>query len=199
MYNTEFKKRMLDFKEGVRTAKKPRWSNFPQQQYACCCPTMCMYRGDILSSTCKDCVSNGAAILDCQTCKCEYQTGIFLEKDIIPMATKKLCGDELKARERVPDKDVRAHNNFTQILLSSVQKGIESLRNSNSSLDKKNVLSATSGHMSRLQMPSKEELHSLQQNLPLTTRLLATGADVRHALNADPRKKGKRHHQNNLR
>ncbi len=55
------------------------------------------------------------------------------------------------------------------------------------------------GHMSRLQMPSKEELHSLQQNLPLTTRLRASGGDVCHALNADSRKKGKGHHQNNLR
>ncbi len=78
----------------------------------------------------------------------------------------------LEAREPVPNKDERTHNNFVQILSSSVQKGIESLRNSNLSLDKKNVLSATAGHMSRLQMPSKEELHSLQQNLPLiTTRL----------------------------
>jgi hypothetical protein len=94
---------------------------------------------------------------------------------------------------------LRAHNNFAQILSSSVQKGIESLRNSNSSLEKRNVLSAAAGYMSRLQMPSKEELHSLQQNLPLTTRLRASGADVHHALNADPRKKGKHHHQNNLR
>jgi hypothetical protein len=45
--------------------------------------------------------------------------------------------------------------------MSFVQKGIESLRNSNSSLDEKNVLSATAGHMLQLQMPSKEELHSL--------------------------------------
>ncbi len=115
------------------------------------------------------------------------------------MATKKLHRDELEACKRVHDKDVWAHNNFGQILSSSVQKGTESLRNSNSSLDEKNVLSIATGHMSRLQMPSEEELHSLQQNLLLTMRLLASGANARHALNADPRKKGKRHHQNNLR
>ncbi len=132
---------------------------------------MRMYWGDILSSTCKDCVSNGVAILDCQTCKCQYQTGIFLKKDITAMAIKKLCRDELKARKHVLDKDVHTHNNFVQIHLSSVQKGIKSLCNSNSSLDKKNVLSAAAGHMLRLQMPRKEELHSLQQNLPLTTKL----------------------------
>jgi hypothetical protein len=115
------------------------------------------------------------------------------------MATKKLCRDELEACDCVPDKDLHAHYNFEQILSSSVQKGIESLRNSNSSLDERNVLSAAAGHMSQLQMPSEEELHSLQQNLPLTKRLRASGADVRHALNADPGKKGKYHHQNNLR
>jgi hypothetical protein len=87
------------------------------------------------------------------------------------MATKKLCRDKLEVRKRVPNKDVHAHNNFVQILSSSVQKGIKSICNSNSSLNKKNVLSATAGHMSLLQMPSKEELHSLQQNLPLTMRL----------------------------
>jgi hypothetical protein len=115
------------------------------------------------------------------------------------MSIKKLRRDELEARERVPDKNLCRHNNFAQILSSSVQKGIESLRNSNSSLDKRNVLSAAAGHMARLQMLSEEELHSLQQNLPLPMRLQASEADVRHALNANPRKKGKRHHQNNLR
>ncbi len=87
---------MLEFKEGDGTTKKPRRSNFPQQQYTCCCPTMRTYQGDILSSTCKDCVSNGAAILDCRTCKCQCQTGIFLVKDITAMATKKLCRDKPK-------------------------------------------------------------------------------------------------------
>ena len=52
--------------------------------------------------------------------------------------------------------------------------------------------------MSRLQMPSEEELHSLQQHIPLSTKLCGSGADVRQALNADPRKKGKRFSQNNL-
>jgi hypothetical protein len=67
-------------------------------------------------------------------------------------------------------------------------------------LDKKNVLSAAAGNMSQQQMPSKEELHSLQQTQPLTTKLVqASGADVRQALNANLRKKGKRHSQNILR
>ena len=47
-------------------------------------------------------------------------------------------------------------------------------------------------------MPSEEELHSLQQYCPLTTKLRGSGADVRQAFNADPRKKNRRFSQNNL-
>jgi len=79
-----------------------------------------------------------------------------------------------------------------------VKQGFESLSKSNSSLDESNVLSSAAGHLSRQQMPSEEELHSLQQYCPLTTKLRGSGADVRQALNADPRKKGRRFSQNNL-
>jgi hypothetical protein len=108
-------------------------------------------------------------------------------------------GHKLEERKQVPDKNDRVNNNFVQILSSLVQKRFESLLNSKSRLNKKNVLSAAAGHKLRLQMPSKEELHSLQQKLPLTMRLQASRANVCHALNADPRKKGKLHHQNGLR
>ena len=195
-FNTEFDRRMKDFESG--TAKKPRRTKFPQQQYACCCPTMRTYRGDILSSTCKDCIKNGTSIPDCRSGKCQCQTGIFYEKDIIKMATKKLRRDELKAREHVPDKDERAFKNFSQILSSSVRDGIKSLTKSNSSLDKRNVLSAAAAHMSRKQMPSEDQLHSLQKSQPLTMRLQESGADVRNALEANPRRKGKRHYRNGL-
>jgi hypothetical protein len=131
-------------------------------------------------------------------CKCQCQTGIFIKKDVISMANEKLQKDELKAREHIPNKDERAHRSFAQILASSVKQGFESLSNSKSKLDKNNVLSTAAGRMSRLQMPSKEELHSLQQNIPLSTKLRGSGANVRHSLNADPWKKGKRFSQNNL-
>ena len=88
--------------------------------------------------------------------------------------------------------------NVAAILLSSVKQGFESLSKSTSSLDKSNVLSSAAGHLSRQLMPSEEELHSLQQYCCLTTKLRATGADVRQALNADPRKKGRRFSQNTL-
>ena len=196
VFCNDFDKRMAEFKEGV--GKKPRRTKFPQQQYACACPTMRTYRGDILSSTCKDCIENGTAIPNCTICKCQCQTGIFTEKDIVTMGLDKLRKDELKARERVPDLDQRAHMNFAAILSSSVKQGFESLSKSNSSLDESNVLSSAAGHLSRQQMPSEEELHSLQHYCHLTTKLRATGADVRQALNADPRKKGRRFSQNNL-
>ena len=188
---------MKDFESG--SAKKPRRTKFPQQQYACCSPTMQTYRGDILSSTCKDCIKNGVAIPDCRSCKCQCQTGIFYEKDIIKMATAKLRRDELKARgKHVPDKDERAFKNFAEILSSLVWDSIKCLTKSNSSLDERNVLSAAAALMSRKQMPSEDELHSLQKSQPLTTRLQGSGADVRNALEADPRRKGKRHYRNGL-
>jgi hypothetical protein len=50
-----------------------------------------------------------------------------------------------------------------------------------------------------MQMPSEEELHFLQQHDPLSTKLQGSGEDVCKVLNANQRKKGKRHYQNNLR
>ncbi len=179
--------------------KKPRGTKFPQQLYACARPTMRTYRGDVTSSTCKDCIANGSAIPKCTTCKCQCQTGIFMEEDIIPMGTNKLCMDKLKARERIPNTEKCAHVNFADILTRSVKRGFESLSKSNSELSEKNVLSASAGPMSKQQMPSEEELHSLQKDCPLTSKLRAKGADVREALLADPRKKGMRHSRNKLR
>jgi hypothetical protein len=161
-YNSDFEKRMKEFTNGVRT-NKPHRTKFLQQQYTCCCPTMRMYRRDIVLSTCKDCISNGFPIINCQTYKCQCQTSIFIKKDIIMMATNKLQNDELKAAcKHVSGKDECTHQNFAGILLSLVRKGFKSLLKSNSRLDEKNVLSAAAQHMSRQQMPSMEELQSLQ-------------------------------------
>ena len=65
-------------------------------------------------------------------------------------------------------------------------------------LMKSNIYSATAGHLSRLQMLSKEELGVLQMHVPLTTRMQGTGRDVRDASNMDPRKKGEPHDRNSL-
>ena len=157
------------------------------------------YCGDLLSSTCKDCKANGAAIADCRTCKCVCRTGIFFEKDIQKMAALKLRADKLKARGHVPNKDARSVMNFVGLLAGAFWDGVASLTRSKSEHSNSNIFSSAAGHLSWLQMPSEEELHSLQQRVPLSTRLWATGRDIRDATNADPRKKGKRHNRNNLR
>ena len=195
-FNSEFERRMAEFEGGV--GKKPRRTKHPQQQYACSCTTMRTFRGDILSSTCKDCIANGVAIPDCRTCKCNCQTGVFTEKDIQAMAIKKTQKDDLYARQLVPDAERRAFANLGNLLSNSVKSGITSLQSTNSLVNKTNVLSAVAGHLSRMQMPSKEELHTIQQNVMLTTKLRASGSDLRQTLNQDPRKKGKWHSQNGL-
>ena len=196
-FNAEFDKRMTDFKSGIGT--KPRRTKFPQQQYACCCPTMRTYRGDLLSLTCKDCKANGTAIPDCRICSCNCQTGIFAEKDIQAMAIKRAQKDDLQARQLIPDADRRAFASLGNLLSNSVKNGIESLRSSKSSVNKSNVFSSSAGHLSRMEFPSKEELHSIQKFVPLTTKLRASRSDIQKILNQDPRKKGKRHSQNGLR
>ena len=192
-FNAKFGRRMTNFEGG--SGKKPRRTKFPQQKYACCCPTMRTYRADDTTSTCKACLKNGAAIPDCRYCKCQCQTGIFLENDIQAMANKKLRLDEMKTRERIPNTDQCSMKNLGTMIASSVSEGFKLLSSSNSRLDENNVLSAATGQLSRLQLPSEEELHSIQQHVPLTTKLQATGVDVRDF----HRKNGKRHYQNGLR
>ena len=115
------------------------------------------------------------------------------------MAIKRTQKDNLRARQLAPEAEQRAFTNFGNLLSISVKNGIQSLRISNSSANETNVHSAATGHLSRMQMPSEEELHAIQQYVPLTTKLSALGADIWQALNKDPRKKGKRHSQNGLR
>jgi hypothetical protein len=132
-FNSVFKRRMAEFEHRVGT--KPSRTKHPQQQYACSCTRMHTFRGDILSSTCKDCIANGVAITDCQTCKCNCQTGIFTEKDIQAMAIEKTQKDDLHARELVPDAERRAFANLGNLLSNSIKGGIESLRSTNSTIN----------------------------------------------------------------
>jgi len=178
---------------------KPRRVKHPQQLYACSCATMRTWRMDIASSTCKDCIANGAAILDCRVCKCNCQTGIFTEKDVQPMAIAKAMKDEHQARRLVPDVQQRAFANLGNILSNSIRDSVKSLSSTNSVLDERNVLSAAAGHLSRMQMPCEAELHAIQQCVPSTTRLYGSGEDVQQVLSKHPWKKGKRHFQNGLR
>ena len=90
----------------------------------------------------------------------------------------------------------RRTDHFGGLLAGAFRDGMDSLTKSKSELKKSN---AAAGHLSRLQMPSEEELNALQQHVRLSTRLRASGRDVRDATNVDPRKKGKRHDRNSLR
>ena len=154
---------------------------------------------DMASSTCKDCIANGAAIPDCHICKCNCQTGIFTEKDIQPMAVAKATKDDLQAHRLVPDVQQRAFVNLGNILSNSIRDSVKSLSSTNLVLDERNVLSATAGHLSRMQIPCEAELHAIQQCIPSTTRLYGSDEDVQQVLSKHPWKKGKRHIQNGLR
>ena len=153
---------------------------------------------DITSSTCKDCFSNGAAIPDCQSCKCNCQTGTFTEKEIQPMAFSKAMKDDLQALQLAPDVQQQAFNNLVNILSNSIMDGVKSINSTKLVMNVSNVMSAAAGFASRMQMNSDKEMHALQQCVPITTRLHASGADVQQVLSQHPWKKGKRHIQNGL-
>ena len=157
------------------------------------------WRMDIPSSSCKDCIANGAAIPDCRICKCNCQTGTFTEKEIQPMSVSKAPKEDLQVRQRAPDVQQQAFNNLGNILSNSIRDSVKRINSTKSVMDVTNVMSAAAGFALRMQMNSKEELHALQQCVPITTRLHASGMDVQQILSQHPWKKGKRHIQNGLR
>jgi hypothetical protein len=51
-FTAEYQRKLKLFEEGDgTTTKKPRKTNFPQQQYACSCHTMRTYHGDSMPSS----------------------------------------------------------------------------------------------------------------------------------------------------
>jgi hypothetical protein len=66
-FERDFSKKLKEYKKtkgkGKDKAKKPRKTGYLEMHYACACPHMRTYRGDIASSTCKDCKARGYAIL----------------------------------------------------------------------------------------------------------------------------------------
>jgi hypothetical protein len=64
--------------------------------------------------------------------------------------------------------------------------------------DDENRMSAAAAFMSRKQFRSEEEMHAAQRASTLTTKLKASGKNVREILNASSACKGKRAYQNNL-
>ena len=79
VYERDFLQKVKEYEKttangkGKGNAKKPRKTGYPEMHYACACPHMRTYRGDIASSTCKDCKARGYVNIlenkpDCMTC-----------------------------------------------------------------------------------------------------------------------------------
>ena len=208
-YERNFLKKVKEYEtmkgngKGKGDAKKPRKTGYPEMHYACACPHMRTYHGDIASSTCKDCKARGyVSILenkpDCMTCMCQCQAGVFTMKDIDKLAVKRGERAELKARAKQVSSDTRMRESLETIIKSSIQDGIASLKKSSSEVDDDNVMSAAAAFMSRKQFRSEEEMHAAQRASTLTTKVKASDKDVREILNANSACKGKRAYRNNL-
>ena len=78
------------------------------------------------------------------------------------------------------------------IVKSSIQKGIASLKKLSTEVDDENVMSAATAFMSCKQFWNEEEMHAAQRASTLTTKLKASGKDVRKILNASSECNGKR-------
>jgi hypothetical protein len=98
------------------------------------------------------------------------------------MAVSKAMKDNLQARQLAPDVQQRAFNNLGNILSNSIRDGVKSINSTKLVMNVTNVMSAATGFASRMQMNSEEELHALQQCVPITTSLHASGADVQQVL-----------------
>ena len=189
--------------KGKGDAKKPRKTGYPEMHYACACPHMRTYRGDIASSTCKDCKARGYVDIvenkpDCTTCMCQCQAGVFTMKDIDKLAVKRGEMAEMKARAKQASSDTRMKETLETIIKSSIQDGIASLKKSSSEVDNQNVMSVAAAFMSRQQFRSEEEMHAAQRASTLTTMMKSSGMDLREVLNASSACKGKRAYRNNL-
>jgi hypothetical protein len=119
-------------------------------------------------------------------------------KDINKLAVKRGERSEMKARAKQASSDTQMRESLETIIKSSIQDGIASLKKSSSEVDDENVMSAAAAVMSRKQFWSEEEMHAAQRASTLTTKLKASGKDVREILNASSACKGKRAYQNNL-
>ena len=119
-------------------------------------------------------------------------------KDIDKLAVK--CGErtEMKAGAKLASSDTQMRESLESIVKSSIQKEIASLKKSSTEVDDENVMSVAATFMSCKQFWSEEEMHNAQRASTLTTKLKASGKDVREILNASSECKGKRAYRNNL-
>jgi hypothetical protein len=202
-YEREFLKKKKDYVKlkGKGEVKKSRHTAYLELHYACSCPYMRTYRGDIDSSTCKDCKVRGNVNVvknkpDYTTCMCQCQAGVFTIKDINKLAAGEMV--ELKARTKQSSSDTRMRESLETIIKSSIHDGIASLQKLPSDVDDGSVMSAAAAVMSCKQYWSEEEMHATQRTTTLTTKLEAFGNDVQEFLNASSALKGKQAYRNNL-
>ena len=171
-------------------------------RYACVCPSMRTFREDITSSTCKDCKARGAISLDddgipnCSTCKCVCVAGVFTMKEVNKLAGRRLEERELAARDERSSKNERMRDSLQSVIRSSLVDGFSALQSSSSRQDNVNLISSIAAAMSRKQFRSEEEMHEAQKAFPVTTKLKASGEDVRSVLRIN--QKGLREYRNKL-
>ena len=204
-HERKFQKRMTEYDNlevGGRPKKKPRRTGAPQQEYCCACNTMRTLRGCVLSGTCKLCKDNEEAgrpfDSNCTMCACTCNIGVFTESQMMDIQIKAVTRKEMNARKK-EENPLKSSVDYLGVRIkSAVVDGMNSLIQSCSTVRSADILSAGAAQLSKTGMRSEEELHHLQRRLPLTTKLNASGGDVRSAL-LHPLSKGARHYQNRLR
>ena len=104
----------------------------------------------------------------------------------------------MKTRAKQASSNTKLRESLETIIKSSIQDGIAFLNKSSSEVADENVMSAAATFMSRKRFQSEEEMHAAQRASTLTTKLKASGKDVREILNASSACKGKSAYRNNL-
>jgi hypothetical protein len=126
-------------------------------RYACACPSMRTFRGDIASSTCKDCKARGTLSHDdngfpnCTTCKCVCVAGVFKMKEVNKLAGHQLEARELAARDEWSSKNEQMKDSLQSVIRSSLVDGFSALQSSMSRQDDVNLISSAAAVMSRKQ------------------------------------------------
>ena len=204
-HDRKFQKRVAEYEnleDSVCPKKKPRRTGAPQQEYCCLCNTMRTMRGCVSSGTCKLCKENEEAgrpfDSNCFMCACTCNIGVFTENMIIDLKIKALAQGDLKARKKEENPFASLVDYLGVRIKSAVADGMNSLIQSRSTVKSADILSAGAAQLSKTGMQSEEELHSLQQCLPLTTKLYASGGDVRTALMNPLSAKAARFYRNGL-
>jgi hypothetical protein len=87
-------------------------------------------------------------------------------------------------------------DSLQSVIRSSLVDGISALQSSSSRQDDVNLISSAAAAMSRKQFRSEEEMHEAQKAFAVTTKLKASGEDVRSVLRIN--QKGSREYRNKL-